>query len=79
MSTERGVRCARSCKIISIIKLKFIKYEKILLSISMITVVAVVAIGATGVLLRHRDPTGNTFTAGAIDLGVDNTSHYNSS
>lgn len=52
--------------------------KKILLSISMITVVAVAAIGATGAFFSDTETsTGNTFTAGAIDLGIDNHSYYN--
>ena len=45
---------------------------------SMIAVVAVVAIGATGAFFSDTETsTGNTFTAGAIDLTVDNTCYYN--
>src|SRR3989338_9272503 len=52
--------------------------KKILLSMSMIAVVAVVAIGATGAFFSDTETsTGNTFTAGAIDLTVDNTCYYN--
>jgi len=44
----------------------------------MIGAVAVVAIGATGAFFSDTETsTGNTFTAGAIDLGIDNTSYYN--
>ena len=52
--------------------------KKILLSMSMIAVVAVVAIGATGAFFSDTETsTGNTFTAGAIDLTVDSEQHYN--
>ena len=52
--------------------------KKILLSLSMIAVVAIIAIGATGAFFSDTETsTGNTFAAGAIDLGVDNTSYYN--
>lgn len=52
--------------------------KKILLSLSMIAVVAVVGVGATGAFFSDSETsTGNTFTAGAIDLGVDNESYYN--
>ena len=45
---------------------------------SMIAVVAVVAIGATGAFFSDTETsTGNTFTAGAIDLKVDSEQHYN--
>ena len=52
--------------------------KRILLSLSIIAVVAVVTIGATGAFYGDIETsTGNTFTAGAIDLTVDSTSHYN--
>lgn len=52
--------------------------KKVLLSLSMITVVAVAAIGATGAFFSDTETsTGNTFTAGAIDLKVDSQQHYN--
>ena len=52
--------------------------KKILLSLSMIAVVAVVGVGATGAFFSDTETsTNNTFTAGAIDLKVDSTSHYN--
>ena len=44
----------------------------------MIAVVAVVAVSATGAFFSDTETsTGNTFTAGAIDLTVDSTQHYN--
>ncbi len=44
----------------------------------MIAVVAIAVAGATGAFFSDTETsTGNTFTAGAIDLGVDNTSYYN--
>lgn len=52
--------------------------KKILLSISVIGVVAVAAIGATGAFFSDTETsTGNTFTAGAIDLQVDSHATYN--
>lgn len=52
--------------------------KKILLSLGMITVVSIAAIGTTGAFFSDTETsTGNTFTAGAIDLKVDNTQHYN--
>src|SRR3989344_9269580 len=52
--------------------------KKILLSLSMIAVVGVVVLGATGAFFSDTETsTGNTFTAGAIDLTVDSTQHYN--
>ena len=52
--------------------------KKILLSLSMIAVVAIIAVGATGAFFSDTETsTGNTFAAGAIDLGVDNHSYYN--
>jgi predicted ribosomally synthesized peptide with SipW-like signal peptide len=52
--------------------------KKILLSLSMIALVAAVIAGATGAFFSDTETsTGNTFTAGAIDLGVDNHSYYN--
>src|SRR3989344_4307781 len=52
--------------------------KKILLSLGMIVFVGAVVIGATGAFFSDTETsTGNTFTAGAIDLGVDNTSYYN--
>src|SRR3989338_6576139 len=52
--------------------------KKILLSLGMIVFVGAVVIGATGAFFSDSETsTGNTFTAGAIDLGVDNHSYYN--
>ena len=52
--------------------------KKIVLSLSMIAVVAVVAIGATGAFFSDSETsTGNTFTAGAIDLTVASQATYN--
>jgi predicted ribosomally synthesized peptide with SipW-like signal peptide len=52
--------------------------KKILLSLSMVAVVAVLGIGATGAFFSDSETsTGNTFTAGAIDLTVDSEQHYN--
>ncbi len=52
--------------------------KKILLSLSMVAIVAVLGIGATGAFFSDSETsTGNTFTAGAIDLTVDSEQHYN--
>ncbi len=52
--------------------------KKILLSLGVIVFVAVAAIGATGAFYGDTETsTGNTFTAGAIELKVDSQSHYN--
>ena len=54
--------------------------KKILLSISVLAFVGAVVAGATGAFFSDTETsTGNTFTAGAIDLKVDNASYYNSS
>ena len=52
--------------------------KKIIISLSVIAAVAAVAIGASTAFFSDTETsTGNTFTAGAIDLGNDNTSYYN--
>jgi len=52
--------------------------KRILLSLSIIAVVAVVVAGGTGAFFSDTETSsGNTFTAGAIDLTVDNVSYYN--
>ena len=52
--------------------------KKILLSVSMLAVVATLGIGATNAIFSDDEAsTGNTFTAGAVDLTVDNESYYN--
>jgi predicted ribosomally synthesized peptide with SipW-like signal peptide len=52
--------------------------KKILLSVSMIAAVAIVVVGATGAFFNDTETSvGNIFTAGAIDLKVDNESFYN--
>lgn len=52
--------------------------KKILLSLSIIAFVGAIAIGATGAFFSDTETSsGNTFSAGAIDLGIDNTSYYN--
>lgn len=51
--------------------------KKILLSAGMILFVATGVAGMTGAFFSDVETsTGNTFTAGAIDLKVDNTCHY---
>ena len=55
------------------------KMKKILLSLSVVAAVAVVVVGATTAFFSDTETsTGNTFTAGAIDLKIDNESYYNS-
>lgn len=52
--------------------------KKILLSVGMIALVAAVAVGATTAFFSDTETSeGNTFTAGAIDLEIDNTSYLN--
>ncbi len=52
--------------------------KKILLSVSMVAFVVALTIGATGAFFSDTETsTGNTFTAGAIDLQIDSTQHYN--
>jgi predicted ribosomally synthesized peptide with SipW-like signal peptide len=52
--------------------------RKILMSLGMIVFVAALSWGATGAFFSDSESsTGNTFTAGAIDLKVDSQQHYN--
>jgi predicted ribosomally synthesized peptide with SipW-like signal peptide len=52
--------------------------KKIALSMSMIAVVGALVAGATGAFFSDTETsTGNTFTAGSIDLKVDSVSTYN--
>ncbi|MBI2024444.1 hypothetical protein HYT00_03605 [Candidatus Giovannonibacteria bacterium] len=52
--------------------------KKIIVSLSVIAAVAAVAIGASTAFFNDTETSaGNTFTAGAIDLKVDSTQHYN--
>jgi predicted ribosomally synthesized peptide with SipW-like signal peptide len=52
--------------------------KKILLSLSIIAGVAALAYGGTSSFFSDSETsTGNTFTAGSIDLKVDSTQHYN--
>ncbi|OGZ98476.1 MAG: hypothetical protein A3C07_02600 [Candidatus Sungbacteria bacterium RIFCSPHIGHO2_02_FULL_47_11] len=54
--------------------------KKIILSLSVLAAVAAVAVGATTAFFSDTETsTGNTFTAGAIDLTVDNTSYFSNS
>lgn len=51
--------------------------KKIIISLSMIAAVAAVAVGATTAFFSDTETsTGNTFTAGAIDLKIDNESYW---
>ena len=55
-----------------------IKMKKILLSVSIIAAVAAIALGVTTAFFSDTEQsTGNTFTAGSLDLKVDSTCHYN--
>lgn len=50
------------------------------MSVAVIGFVGAIAAGATGAFFSDTETsTGNTFTAGAIDLKVDSTQHYNGS
>ncbi|MFA6514862.1 MAG: SipW-dependent-type signal peptide-containing protein [Candidatus Paceibacterota bacterium] len=52
--------------------------KKIYLSLGIIAIVAIGAVGATRSFFSDTETsTGNTFTAGAIDLKIDSTQHYN--
>ncbi len=52
--------------------------KKILLSVGTLAVVGAIVVGATGSFYGDTEKsTGNTFTAGSIELKVDSTSHYN--
>jgi len=52
--------------------------RKILFSLAMIAFAGAVIVGATGAFFSDTETsTGNTFTAGAIDLKVDSQQHYN--
>ncbi len=52
--------------------------KKILTSLSVVAVIAVVVIGATTAFFSDTETSsGNTFTAGALDLKIDNDSYYN--
>jgi len=51
--------------------------KKIIISLAIIGVVAAIAVGGTVAYFTDTETsTGNTFTAGAIDLTIDNTSYY---
>jgi len=52
--------------------------KKLIISLSIISIVTTIVIGGTIAYFNDTETsTGNTFTAGAIDLKVDNTSYYN--
>jgi len=52
--------------------------KKLILSLSIIGIVAAIVVGGTIAYFSDTETsTGNTFTAGAIDLTVDNTCYYN--
>lgn len=51
--------------------------KRIILSLSIIVAVAAVVVGATAAYFGDTETsTGNTFTAGSIDLKIDSQSHY---
>lgn len=55
-----------------------ISYSKIVLSVGMIVFVAAMVVAGTGAFFNDTETaTGNTFTAGAIDLKIDSVQHYN--
>ena len=57
---------------------KIKKMKKVIISLSIIAAAAAIAVGATTAFFSDTETsTGNTFTAGSIDLTVDNTQHYN--
>jgi predicted ribosomally synthesized peptide with SipW-like signal peptide len=52
--------------------------KRLIISLSVIGVVAAIAIGGTVAFFSDTETsTGNTFTAGELDLTIDNTSYYN--
>lgn len=52
--------------------------KKLLISLSIIGVIAAVGVGISVALFNDTEiSAGNTFTAGGLDLKVDNTGHYN--
>ena len=52
--------------------------KRIILSIGVIAFVGALTVGVTGAFFNDTETsTGNTFTAGTIDLQIDNTSYYN--
>ncbi len=52
--------------------------KKIILSLAMIAAMAALAVGATTAFFSDTETSsGNTFTAGAVDLTIDNECHYN--
>jgi len=52
--------------------------KKILMSLVVVVGVGAIVAGATGAFFSDSETSvGNTFTAGAIDLKIDNTSYYN--
>lgn len=52
--------------------------KRIALPVAMLVVVAAAVVASTGAFFSDTETsTGNTFTAGAIDLKIDNTQHYN--
>jgi len=52
--------------------------KKIIISLGIIGLAAAIAIGATTAFFSDTETsTGNTFTAGSIDLKIDSTAHYN--
>lgn len=57
---------------------KSINYTKLIMSFGMIVFAAALVLGATGAFFNDTETsTGNTFTAGALDLQVDSAGHVN--
>lgn len=57
---------------------KSISYTKLILSVGMIVFVAALAVAGTGAFFNDTETSsGNTFTAGALDLTVDSVGHIN--
>lgn len=55
-----------------------IPFKRIAVPLATLIFAGAVVVGATGAFFSDTETsTGNTFTAGAIDLGVDNESYYN--
>lgn len=58
--------------------IKSISYTKIVLSVGMIVFVAAMVVAGTGAFFNDTETsTGNSFTAGALDLTVDSVGHIN--
>ncbi|MFH1598279.1 MAG: SipW-dependent-type signal peptide-containing protein [Patescibacteria group bacterium] len=57
---------------------QFLKQKNVLVSFGVIGIVALIAVSASySFFADTEESTANTFTAGGVDLQVDNQSHYN--